>query len=190
MRRLIVSAALAALIAAPLATAAGPTGQVVQADSVTAVQVRMGPRVVTVRLLGLRGMHVAPRCRSVVTSALADVIAPGRAVRLVRDPAEPSRDAAGRALAYVVPVGSGATSVNEALVAAGAARADPSGAGGRLARARPLMAAQERAERAGTGLWAPGCGLRPSGAPTPVLGTGHFTPGQPGLRRPMPTSPG
>jgi micrococcal nuclease len=191
MRRLLACAALGALIGAPLAAAAAPTGEVVRADGLTAVEVRVGPRLVTVRLLGLRGLPVASRCRPVVSSALADALAPGRAVRLVRDPAAPARDGAGRVPAYVVPAGGGATSVNEAIVAAGAARAEVAGARGRLARAGALLAAEARAERAGTGLWAPRCGLRPSGgAPTPVLGTGHFAPGAVGIRRPTPASPG
>jgi micrococcal nuclease len=143
--------------AGPAAAGAASAGRVVRVvDGDTLIAAIDGDEV-RVRLLGVDAPEsVAPdrpvECYGPQAGAVARRLLPeGAAIRLATDPTQGREDRFGRLLAEVTVAGRG-TTVNEALVAAGAAEVFH---GDGRARLLPrLRAAERRARDAGLGLWA------------------------------------
>ncbi len=159
---IVLGAACATAAASPRAlTLRGDVSRVVDGDTIA---VRVRGFETTVRLLGIdtpetRDPDAPVQCFGPQASARTAALLPvGRAVSLVTDPTQDTRDRYNRLLAYVYRPGhSGARgSVNFALVATGYAKVYVYG-GVRFRHAVPFFRAQHRAREAGNGLWGPPC---------------------------------
>lgn len=167
LRRAAAAAAAAALAAAcgacstpareapspPAADGAGVVERVVDGDTLVA---RVGGARVRVRLLGVDAPessagYSAPECFGrEATQAARRLLPRGARIRLVTDATQGPYDRFGRRLAEVTTRG-GRRTVNEALIAAGAAEVFRGDGSARLLPA--LLAAERAAREAGRGLW-------------------------------------
>jgi micrococcal nuclease len=138
---------------APAVTLTGTVDRVIDGDTLAA---RVDGERVRVRLLGVDapetpGGRAPAECYGVeADDAARDLLPRGARIVLRTDPTQGREDRFGRLLAEVGVAGEART-VNEALVAAGAAEVFPGDGRARLLPA--LRAAQERARARGLGLW-------------------------------------
>ena len=114
-----------------------------------------------VRLLGIdtpetRAPGEPIECYGPQATRRAKELLDGKAVRLVGDPTQDTRDRYGRLLVYVY-VGNAARSVNEILVEEGFARVYVYAPSGPFQQAEGFSAAEGRARAARRGLWGPAC---------------------------------
>jgi micrococcal nuclease len=159
-----VALAAAGLALAPAAGAVTLDATVVSVVDGDTIKVRARGELTTVRLIGIDTPETRHPSKPVqcfgpaATKAAKRLLPPGRAVRLVTDPTQDTRDRYGRFLAYVFPKGKAGArgSVNFALVASGAAKVYVYG-GVPFEYAGTFRAAQGRARTAGVGLWGGTC---------------------------------
>ena len=198
-----------ALAAAGMALAPGAGAVTLEATVVSVVdgdtiKVRARGALTTVRMVGIDTPETRHPSKPVqcfgpaATRAAKRLLPPGRAVRLVTDSTQDTRDRYGRLLAYVYPRGkSGARgSVNYALVASGSAKVYVY-RGVPFQHAGAFSAAQGKARTAGVGLWGGSCRgnttkpdpgtARPAPAPRPAPG-GNCDPNYSGACVPLSSS--
>jgi micrococcal nuclease len=176
-----IALAAAGLALAPAAGAVTLDATVVSVVDGDTIKVRARGEMTTVRLIGIDTPETRHPSKPVqcfgpaATRAAKRLLPPGRAVRLVTDSTQDTRDRYGRFLAYVFPKGkSGARgSVNFALVASGAAKVYVY-RGVPFQYAGTFRAAQGRARTAAVGLWGGTC-------------HGNTTKPDPSVARPAPT---
>ena len=176
-----IALAAAGLALAPAAGAVTLDATVVSVVDGDTIKVRARGEMTTVRLIGIDTPETRHPSKPVqcfgpaATKAAKRLLPPGRAVRLVTDDSQDTRDRYGRLLAYVYPRGKeGARgSVNFALVASGAAKVYVYG-GVPFQHARAFSTAQGKARTAGVGLWGGTC-------------RGNTTKPDPSVARPAPT---
>ena len=165
--RILAGAIALAAAGAALAPAAGAVpldATVVSVVDGDTMKVRARGALTTVRLIGIDTPETRHPSKPVqcfgpaATRAAKRLLPPGRAVRLVTDPTQDTRDRYGRFLAYVYPRGKAGArgSVNYALVASGAAKVYVYG-GVPFEYAGTFRSAQGRARTAGVGLWGGTC---------------------------------
>ena len=159
-----IALAAAGLALAPAAGAVTLDATVVSVVDGDTIKVRARGELTTVRLIGIDTPETRHPSKPVqcfgpaATRAAKRLLPPGRAVRLVTDPTQDTRDRYGRFLAYVYSRGEAGArgSVNYALVASGAAKVYVYG-GVPFEYAGTFRSAQGRARTAGVGLWGGTC---------------------------------